>query len=181
MEHLSDKELALRAQGGSPLAFETLANRHYEMVLRTAYKWQGTKEDAEDITQDVFIKAARGIKNFRGDANIKTWLYTITVNTVKDYRKKYAIKKGREAIYLDEMDYAAEEVKDNNPLSAEDLFTIIKNELPPKYGDALLLVHSEGLSHKEASVILKCAETTVSWRIYKAKEKLKKLIAKQNN
>lgn len=179
MEQLTDKELVERAQGGSPLALEALINRHYEMVLKIAYKWQGTQGDAEDITQDVCIKMAKGIKNFRGDANIKTWLYTITVNTVKDYRKKYAIKRSREAIYIDEVNYSDAEEVDSNPIATSDLFTMIKEDLPPKYADALLLVHSEGLSHKEASVILKCAETTVSWRVHKAKEKLKSLISKR--
>jgi RNA polymerase sigma-70 factor (ECF subfamily) len=63
---------------------------------------------------------------------------------------------------------------------AEDLITEI-NRMPEKYRDALLLVHSEGLSHREAGEVLRCAESTVSWRVHEGKKKLKELLNKRND
>ncbi|MEE9613776.1 MAG: RNA polymerase sigma factor [Thermodesulfobacteriota bacterium] len=177
MEVPGDIELAERAAGGDDGAFECLANRHYTLVYRTAYKWCGIRADAEDIAQEVFVKLARAIRGFRGGSSFTTWLYRITVNTAKDFHRSNAAKKSREAAYIEEesAEKAAAGGPDNNPVSSEDIYGAIE-KLPIKQKEAVLLVLAEGLSHREAGVILGCAETTVSWRVFQARRKLTGLL-----
>jgi RNA polymerase sigma factor (sigma-70 family) len=99
---LSDRELVGRAVGGDSSMFECLVNRHYMLVYRVAYKWCGIRENAEDITQEVFVKLARAIHGFKGGSAFRTWLYRITVNTAKDYLRSSARKVANEGAYIKE-------------------------------------------------------------------------------
>jgi RNA polymerase sigma-70 factor (ECF subfamily) len=62
------------------IRFEQVVKDHYLLVFRTAMGFVHSREEAEDITQDVFIRAYQGLENFRGDSSVSTWLYRITVN-----------------------------------------------------------------------------------------------------
>ena len=180
IEGLTDGELVERAVGGQSDMFDCLVNRHYMCVYRVAYKWCGIRENAEDITQEVFVKVARAIHGFRGAAAFKTWLYRIAANTAKDYLRKNARKVAREGGYLEEERVAgqSESAADDNPVSAGELYAAI-DSLSPKLKEAVILVLSEGLSHREAAGVLGCAETTVSWRVFKAKRVLVKLLDRE--
>ncbi|MFQ5585688.1 MAG: RNA polymerase sigma factor, partial [Thermodesulfobacteriota bacterium] len=169
LDGLSDRELVERAVGGESGMFECLVNRHYMLVYRVAYKWCGIRENAEDITQEVFVKLARAIHGFKGGSSFRTWLYRITVNTAKDYLRSSARKMANEGAYMKEREVAAQRAATNgNPVSSEELYAAL-GSLSPKLKEAVILVLSEGLSHKEAAGVLGCAETTVSWRVFKAK------------
>ncbi len=179
MDKPIDTELIERASGGDRRAFELLAKRHYTLVYRAAYKFTGSREDAEDVAQEVFMKLGRAIYHFRGDSSFTTWLYRITVNVVRDFQRGEARKRTREGAYIEEKRY--EElgaVRDDNPVSAARLYREVKG-LPVKLIDAVILVYSEGLSHGEAAVTLGCAEATVSWRLFQARKKLKKIFARE--
>ena len=144
-----------------------------------AYKWCGIKENAEDITQEVFVKLASKIKSFKGEADFKSWLYRVTVNRTKDLFKKNSRLLANEAAYLQEKKVASQSNNLNdNPVSPEELY-IALSDLSPKLKEAVILVLSEGLSHKEAARVLGCAETTISWRVFKARGKLKKILAQE--
>lgn len=171
----NDIKLVKSAVNGDGSAFECLVNRHYMLVYRTAYKWCGIKEDAEDVTQEVFVKLARAIHNFKGDSAFTTWLYRIAINTAKDFHRKSSTKTSNEAAYWQDKAIEATVAEDNNPVSSAQLYATL-DKLPLKLKEAVILVLAEGLSHKEAAVTLNCAETTVSWRIFQARRKLKKLL-----
>ncbi len=176
MDSPYDIELVKRAVNGERAAFESLVNRHYTLVYRVAYKWCGVKENAEDITQDVFVKLAKKIKNFRGDADFRTWLYRVTVNTSKDFFKKSSRLSANEAAFLEDRKAANQgSAADDNPVSPQELYSALSG-LSTKLKETVILVLGEGLSHKEAASVLGCAETTVSWRVFKAKEKLTKIL-----
>ena len=173
METYSDIELVELSVAGDAKAFECLVKRHYLTVYKVSYKWCGVREDAEDIAQEVFLKLARKLKTFGRKSSFRTWLYRITVNTAKDFCRKAGNKREYEAAF------AAERSRDN-PGSHEDerldaarLYKLL-DKLPEKQKMAVLLVLSEGLSHKEAARVLRCPEATVSWRIFQAKKRLKK-------
>jgi RNA polymerase sigma-70 factor, ECF subfamily len=174
MDPKEDHKLVECAKDGDVHAFETLIETHYLTVYRIAFKWCGIKEDAEDITQDVFVKVARKLQMFKGRSSFKTWLYRMTMNTAKDYYRKQSTKRLYEAAFTVERGADNPGPDDENRLDAAKLYGII-NTLPPKQKAAILLVCGEGLSHREASRILKCSETTVSWRIFQARKKLKRL------
>ncbi|MEE8575479.1 MAG: RNA polymerase sigma factor [Thermodesulfobacteriota bacterium] len=185
LDNLTDLELVERATVGDRGAFETLAGRHYTLVYRVAYKWCGIRETAEDITQEVFCKLARTIHSYRGGSAFMTWLYRVTVNTAKDFHRRNARKLANEAAYTKEL--KAEAPKGVAALSGAEEHTEKRERseelqralaaLSPKLRETVVLVLSEGLTHKEAAAVLGCAETTVSWRVFKARGKLKKLLS----
>ena len=173
MDTYHDSELVQLSVDGDARAFETLVKRHYITVYRAAYKWCGVKEDAEDISQEVFVKLARKLKTFSQKSSFKTWLYRITINTAKDFVRKSTTKRAYENAF-------AFGQGSNNPVSQREehldtarLYQAI-DKLPEKQKAAVLLVFGEGLSHKDAARALNCPEATVSWRIFQARKKLKK-------
>ena len=178
MDGPTDIELVKRAQGGSSSAFKDLVSRHYTTVYRTAYRWCGVREDAEDIAQEVFVKVARNVKTFAAKSAFTTWLYRITINTAKDLGRKNATRRE----YLKAWSAEPRET-DSNPgndaaLEAGELYRAM-DDLPPKQKAAALLVWAEGLTHSEAAHVLDCAEKTVSAHIFKAREKLKVLFGER--
>ena len=172
MDDYSDIELIDLAVDGNEHAFEKLIQRHYLLVYHFSFKWCRNKEDAEEITQEVFIKLTRKLKTFKHKSSFRTWLFRITINTVKDHSKKNAIRKSYEFAY------EAEQINDNpgsldeDYMKADQLYSLI-DRLPDKQKAALMLVIGEGLSHGEAAKVLNCSEKTVSWRIHKARNRLK--------
>ena len=88
MENPDYTELVKLAKDGDSVAFENLVEQSYMLVYKVSYKWCRTKEDAEDITQEVFVKLAKKIFSFREESSFQTWLYRIVINTAKDFAKK---------------------------------------------------------------------------------------------
>ena len=167
MNKTEDGKLVLRARNGDSRAFEILVTRHYERMYAIAFKWTRNAADAEDVTQMACINMARGIRNLRNEKIFTTWLYRVVVNAAKDF-----FRQNKRAETLPEN---AEPVS-NDSSPEENLYTQeVLGEiyaLPEKEKDAILLVFGEGLSHSEAAKVLGCAETTISWRIHKARERL---------
>ncbi len=173
MDNYNDIELVQLSVGGDARAFEHLVKRHYLSAYNVSYKWCGIKEDAEDIAQEVFVKVARKLKTFGKRSSFRTWLYRITINTAKDFTRKYTTKRVYETAFaLEQGSNNPGPSPDENPDAAQLYKEIAK--LPGKQKMTVLLVYGEGLSHREASQMLKCPEATVSWRIFQAKKKLKK-------
>jgi RNA polymerase sigma-70 factor (ECF subfamily) len=171
MEHPSDIELIHKVNNGDRDALEMLFEKHYLSVYRLSYRWCGVRENAEDITQDVFVKLVQKLNTFNQKASFRTWLYRITINTAKDYHRKNAKK------YTVESSFDDDNVQDNpqtqeDRIAAKQLYKKI-HQLPEKQREAILLVFAEGLSHKDAARILNCMETTISWRIFQARKTLK--------
>ena len=92
MDAYDDIELVELSINGDARAFEHLVERYYTTVYGVSYKWCGVKEDAEDITQDVFVKLAGKLKTFGGKSSFKTWLYRMTINAAKDYYRKISLQ-----------------------------------------------------------------------------------------
>jgi RNA polymerase sigma-70 factor (ECF subfamily) len=174
MEERSDAELIGAASQGDREAFAALLARHYPFVFRVAYKWCGNKADAEDLAQDVCIKLGSAIGSFDGRSAFRSWLYRVTLNTVRDARKMRVRAEQRVAeLALVSEASAAPAAHDDDPM--DDLWEAVR-ALPDAERDAVLLVYSEGMNHAEAADVLGCKAGTVSWRISNAKERLKSLL-----
>ena len=178
MEHMKEDELVALAVGGDPAAFERLISDNYMMVYKVAYKWCGIKEDAEDIAQNVCVKLARSLGSYRGSSSFRTWLYRVVVNTAKDYIRKHSRKREHEEAFLKEAASQTAGNVDGDDSAARRLHAAVAR-LPGKLRDAVILVLSEGLTHKEAAEVLGCAESTVSWRVFQARKKLKKYLQRE--
>jgi RNA polymerase sigma-70 factor (ECF subfamily) len=170
----TDLELVRRAQGGDGTALELLLGRHYGTAYRVAYRWCGTRQDAEDIAQEAFIKVARGIRSFRGSASFTTWLYRIVVNAANDLHRQNAAR----ARLADEAGGRAATAAPTDASPGGDAERALEAvaALPEKQRTALRLVCGEGLSHREAAAVMDCPEVTISWRIFQARRKLGKIM-----
>ena len=166
-----DAELIRLAVAGDADAFTGLVERHYMRVYKMSVRACGNPSDAEDITQDVFIKLGHAIQGFRGDAAFTTWLYRIVLNTARDY-----VKKVKPTVALVDDDQISADGGIEEQVAHKQKLAWL-HAIPDSMRDAVLLVFGEGLSHAEAAKILQCAETTISWRIFQARKVLKKKAA----
>jgi RNA polymerase sigma-70 factor (ECF subfamily) len=171
MNQKTDNNLIEMAVTGNEEALEVLVRRHYMTVYRLAFRWCRIKEDAEDVTQEVFVKMAGRLHSFRLKSSFPTWLYRVTVNTAMDLFRKRDVRGKYES--MTELP-AITGNPSPNPEEAV-LFRQIYDQLdrlPAKQKAAVLLVFTEGLSHRDAARALGCSETTISWRIFQARKKL---------
>jgi RNA polymerase sigma-70 factor, ECF subfamily len=165
--------LVAQACAGDRLAFARLVAAHYDFIFRVAWRWSGSREDGEDIAQEVCIRLASAIRSWRGDAAFRTWLYTLTLNAARDHGRKQArIRVLAKAVHVQAL------VETATPTAAdpaEALWEAVR-QLPDKQRDAVLLVHGEGLGHSVAAAALGCSESTVSWHIHEARKRLKTML-----
>ena len=175
----ADAELVWQTQSGSPAAFETLVRNHQRMIHALTFRMTGSFADAEDLAQETFIRAYAQIGTFRGTAKFSTWLYRIAMNTCLNWKQSEARRcKLQEncaneisAQHLDDENSSAD-TQSNQQVQAALL------KLPAKQRAAIVLTIYDGLNHAEAAQILGCSETTVSWRVFAARRKLKGWLSK---
>ncbi len=156
---------------------EALMHEYGNDVLRMAYMYVRNEEVAKDMFQDVFIKAYKGIDGFKGDSSIKTWLLSITINTCKDYLKSAYHNK---VVPLE--DFAEDSLVTRSDFSRLERAESAKKVrdavagLPEEFRDVVISVYFNGRDMKETAALLKISEGTVKSRLYRAKEKLKKVL-----
>ncbi len=170
-EDVPDAQLVGGAQSGDARSFELLFDRYYAMIHAFAYRVCLVETEADDIAQETFIRAARGIAAYRGAASFKNWLYRIAHNALIDWRRQSARQRDKE-------DQFAAELESGARVRAPDYSEVhaALKSLSPDLREAVALVYFEEMNHREAADAMGCAETTVSWRIFRAKRALKKLL-----
>ena len=170
-EVVPEAQLVSGAQAGDAKSFEILFDRYYAMIHAFAYRVCLVETEADDIAQETFIRAARGISNYRGMASFKNWLYRIAHNALVDW--------GRQAArHRDKQDQFASELESRTQARTPDYTEVHSalKQLSPDLREAVALVYFEDMNHREAADAMGCAETTVSWRIFRAKRALKKML-----
>lgn len=173
MTETSDEQWIARAKAGDSAAFRQLMDRHYLLIYKVAYKFCGHKEDAQDVAQEACIKIAEGIHGFKGESAFTSWLYRITLNCAQDLFRKRGAERNREAAFVQDVALSREshEATQEEQLMQKQALASFTT-LPEDLKSAVLLVASEGMSHKQAGIVLGVAESTISWRIMKAKQLL---------
>jgi len=166
--------LIRQVKAGDAKAFEKLVSEHYRFIYKTAFRWLGHKSDAEDVTQSVCLRLADALAGFDGRAKFTSWLYSVTLNAVRDLQRSHQ-RQGRQidavaAVARDDI-----EPDQEDQLRVNDIWRIVR-QLPEKQRDAVLLVFGEQLSQAEAAVIMGCKEVTVSWHIHNARKSLRDLL-----
>ena len=173
---MTDDALIRAAQAGDADAFERLLEAYYDTLYRFAYRWSGNRADAEDITQQACIKLAGAVASYRFESAFTSWLYRVVVNCARDG----AWDQGRHAAHS--VDVARERSSGANPGGSPEesavegadvehytyLWQLLRqlDALPDGIKETLLLVHAEGLTHREAAAVLDVKESTVSWRLH---------------
>ena len=178
----TDEVLVARAQSGDTSAFDQLVIRYSPRLYGMIYHMTSNKEDANDLTQDVFAKAYRSLRRFRGRSSFYTWIYAIGTNMTLNFLKK---RNRRAAWSLDNLDSGIQNdeamvdlAHAANPRHQSDL-----NELQKKLNEALQSLSNrhravvtmfdiQGIPHAEISKLLKVSEGTVRSRLFYAHRQL---------
>lgn len=172
----ADDELVLQCRNGNAEAFETLVRRHQNMIHALTFRMTGSMADAEDLAQETFIRGYEQIGSFSGKSKFATWLYSIAMHTCLNWRRDEARRFRAETDCAQEM-LTQGHVSQSHGDAAQDAQAALM-KLPAKQRAAIVLTVYDGLSHAEAARVLKCSEPTVSWRVFAAKRKLKKLLTR---
>jgi len=170
-EDVPEAQLVSSAQSGDARSFELLFDRYHDMIHAFAYRVCLVETEADDIAQETFIRAARGISNYRGTASFKNWLYRIAHNALVDWQRQSARQQDKQTRFSSEVESRAQA---HTPDYA-DVHSALK-QLSPALREAVALVYFDEMNHREAAAATGCAETTISWRIFQAKSALKKLL-----
>ena len=178
----TDLELVRRAQRGQLEAYDDLVRRYQERIYATLYHMTANHEDANDLTQEAFIKAYQALASFKGDSSFYTWVYRIAVNRTINFLKQ---RKNRVHMSLNDLDFNAEHdpdlvalISDKTPRREAGLA-----ELQEKLNAAMLklsephrlvvVLHDvQGLPHDEIAKIMDCNIGTVRSRLFYARQQL---------
>ena len=186
VKELSNREkdwiVVERVQDGEVEAFDALVKKYRQSLFSVVYNMTSNREDASDITQEVFIKAFQSIGRFRGQASFYTWLYRIAVNTSITFVKKSRRQRFVNYETIDET-VASEEILASLTAKNKTEKGAILSELQEKLNDSLqklspkhrivVILHDiEGMSHKSIAKIIKTSTGTVRSRLHYAKREL---------
>jgi RNA polymerase sigma-70 factor (ECF subfamily) len=168
---------------GDETAFKTIVDTWKDMVYNTAIGIVQNAEDAEDITQEVFVQVYQSINSFKGDSKFSTWLYRITITKSLDHERRKKRKKrfafvrslfGDESqVVIHPPDFHHPGVALDKKEDATRLFHAI-NQLPENQRVAFTLHKLEGLSYQEVSEVMKTTVSSVESLMHRAKTNLKK-------
>jgi RNA polymerase sigma-70 factor (ECF subfamily) len=180
---IADEDLAARAAAGDAGAFETLVGRHEARVYRLACRFTGSDADAQDVLQEAFLAAYRGLASFRGAARFSTWLYRITTNAALMHRRARQRRptesleeflprfdeNGQHAPEVAELEAAsrADDLLDGKLLAAEARAAL--ERLPDLYREVFVLRDLEELDTSEVASLLGIDAATVRQRVHRAR------------
>jgi RNA polymerase sigma-70 factor (ECF subfamily) len=162
--------LVSASQRGDRQAFAHLVERYWDSLYRWLYHLTRDRHTAEDLVQESFLKAFRGLKRFEAGSNFRAWLFRIAHNSLVNNRR--AAARVRHALPDDLA--ATDEGPVDQALSREALRLLADAvaELPAEFRAAFLLRAEQGLSFREIAGVLGLTEETARWRVFKARQKL---------
>jgi RNA polymerase sigma-70 factor (ECF subfamily) len=177
-----DRDLVARTQAGDATAFDELVVKYTPRLYGLIYNMTSNHEDTNDLLQDVFSKAYKAIRGFRGRSSFYTWIHSIAVNMTLNFLKK---RSRRFHLSLDDVDASIQNDKEfleatatNSPVREADLSELQRrlNEAMMKLSDehraVVTMFHIQGMPHAEISKILRVSEGTVRSRLFYANRQL---------
>jgi RNA polymerase sigma-70 factor (ECF subfamily) len=166
-----EKALVQACRRGEDWAMEALYHRYKRRVFGVVTRIAGPA-DAEEVAQEVFVRIFRGLAKFRGDSQLSTWIYRLSVNAALTYVTRRPKDRGGEE-KLETM--AAPSRPRRDPQLAARLESALQ-ELPTGYRTVLVLHDVEGLSHEECAAIMGCRVGTSKSQLHKARAKMRELL-----
>ncbi|MDD2513587.1 MAG: RNA polymerase sigma factor [Proteiniphilum sp.] len=173
---MSDEQLIREIISGNDSAFKTLMERYQLQVFRTAMGFVHTKEDAEDITQNIFIRVYQSLNTFQGDAEFSTWLYRITVNMcLNDLRRnrKNRLLQSLETFFSVKSDQKTP-LEELESAERDQRIRVAIDSLPEQQRMAFILSRYEELPQRQIAAVMKRSEGAVEQLLQRAKENLRK-------
>jgi RNA polymerase sigma-70 factor (ECF subfamily) len=179
MTFINDTDLIVRFKKGDPSAFEALVHKYQDRVYNLCRYMLRDPQNAQDAAQDVFLKAYRGLKDFRPDSSLYTWIYRITVTTCLDYRRKLHRELLRNEPLSDDLpsvEPIPDQLYESRKIAGS--LQLALQKLPEKLSAAIVLREIEGLSYEEIAEVLHTSPGTVKSRISRAREQLRHILKK---
>ena len=182
-EPLSDKEIDMalveRVQRGDKGAYDLLVLKYQHKIGHLVSRYVHDAHESQDVTQEAFIKAYRGLKNFRGDSAFYTWLYRIAINTAKNHLVTMSRKisdTGIDAADAEQYEGGGrlrEYATPEREMLTEEIGEVVRRSiaaLPEDLRTAITLREFEGMSYEEIAQAMDCPIGTVRSRIFRARE-----------
>ncbi len=168
------KQLISQVQDGDNEAFDILVDRYRQRIVFLVSRYLNDADDVQDVTQDTFIKAYKGLPKFQGKSHFYTWLYRIAVNTAKTLLKKknsmaphIDVHSAVEETHTQLMDLDTPEqlmIRDETMKKLD----VTLEKLPPRLKDVIIMKYIRGMSNNKIAIQLDCAEATVGTRLHRA-------------
>jgi RNA polymerase sigma-70 factor (ECF subfamily) len=189
MDEAGDGELLERARQGHPDAFSTLIRRHDRYLYRVARSVLRNDDEAEDVVQQTYLQAFANLVDFRGEANLRTWLTRIALNDALQRRRRQ-----RSTVELDQLDAARERIRSDVVLSSltmptpehaaarsqvREILEHAIDELPPAFRIVLIMRDVEEASVNETASALAIKPETVRTRLHRARRMLRDSLGEQ--
>ncbi|HTK37475.1 MAG TPA: sigma-70 family RNA polymerase sigma factor [Pyrinomonadaceae bacterium] len=186
----ADADFVDRLKNGDSLAYDILVTRYSGQIYGLLYRLTQDAEEAADLTQDTFLQVLRSIRKFRGDSELKTWLFRIAINESRNRFRWWKRRKRESTVSLD-----AQPASDGLPLNetlpdtSEDPERILMrkqereqieralDDLPLPFREAVVLCDIEGQSYQEIATILGINIGTVKSRIARGREEMRKKLS----
>jgi RNA polymerase sigma-70 factor (ECF subfamily) len=181
-----ESELVVELQSGSETAFDWLVTHYHGPVYSLILGMLGDVADAADGTQEVFLKAFRGIRGFRQGSSLKTWLYRIAIREALNHRRwfKRHLQKNVSIDAESDESHTQIDVQDLGASPFEQLATRevqlavqgALHQIPEVFRSAVILRDLEGLSYEEVAEVLECSIGTVKSRILRGRRALREIL-----
>ncbi len=188
-----DRLLVDRFKGGDEAAFNEMVSRYWDRIYGMVHQLLRNQQDAEEVTQDAFIRAHRGLANFRGEAAFSTWLYQIATNLARNRYWYWWRRKRDKTVSFDQP------VSEDNPTPLSEVFSTDELDTPgditvtqelvehialgmekisAKHREILILRNVKNMAYEEIAEVLNISVGTVKSRIARARESLRDAIGK---
>jgi RNA polymerase sigma-70 factor, ECF subfamily len=161
--------------------FLHLFDQYQHLVYNICFRMTGNRENAQDVTQEVFIKIHRSIQKFRGDSKLSSWIYRITVNTCLNWERRKKLTYWVSLDFLleskDKFEPLSEEATPDQHLEQSETEQFVQNSiqtLPHRQKTALILHRYENLSYEEIAHVMEISLSAVESLLFRAKENLAK-------
>lgn len=171
----TDEEVARLVQDGNQIAFKTLVERYERKIVRYVRRFLFIEQDAEDLTQEIFIKSYTNIKSFDVSRKFSPWIYRIAHNhTISALRKRTR----QPLIFFDASTFFPHPIapsRPDNELMQKELREIMDQcleKIPFKYREVMILYYYENMDYRSISEILRVPVSTVGVRLKRGKERL---------
>ncbi len=175
LQELSDFELIDLTIEGERAAFDVLVKRYNNSIYMLAYRIVRNHDDADDIAQEVFLKAFEALRSFRKKSSFHTWLYRITTNSCINFLRKHSAQR-----YIEFANYhvvrEADTLDTLHKIELQEVVNEAIEKLPEKQRATVRLRVCEGLSHREVSRILKCSVGTAKANYFHAIRNLQRFM-----
>lgn len=165
-----------KSQVGDRVAFSQLIDNFKEWIFFHLYRWVGEREEAQELAQEVFLKAYANLKNFRADAKFSTWLFQIALNLYRDLQKKQNVRERKQSQLYEEAQLVMQSESAEQKIQQKQLLDKLRRkilELPPHYRDAVQLRFLSEMSYQDCAEALGESLSSIKMRVARGVAALK--------